>query len=918
MTENINQWQMIDGELINIDEYIFNSDAKDIDFNKILNIKELQLYQDVLFKAQKINAEVFDMKGCPVTRVTGDREDFEFLTNNIGIEKLEKFQKSIIDRGLNSHNVYWMDTEYVNIKCISIPILAGKTVIGIMALVVIYDKDIYIKKKSGKVIDTDKMKFITTEEQVKMSIDIVRMFINKIVKFSYSNMIVLQEIEENRKSKLAMNDELQRNEAFTKIVQLLEEDKNFEDIAQIVLEIVGEYLNVSSAMIIKKSTSDTCALVGEWNRDENNAFFKKITSIKPFVNRMLCEQELTYSTIDCNDDEIKDIILKSDNHAIMTYPIYISKRPAMYAVFADDDSNREWDNLTIRFVSDICKMIQSILCKKISTNSLVSSYSALKDILDNIGSALFVVDKSSKEILFCNSSMKRYHKSDLVGKHCCEIHFGEDDRNCEECKILKASSYFREVFDEEKQAWLEIRNNDITWVDGRLVSLAIITDVTENKKYQKRIEFQANNDFLTGLYNRMRCEEDLSVCIEEAIATGKSGALMFIDLDDFKHINDGLGHQYGDMLLKMISLGLQQIKGLEERCYRVGGDEFIIIVEPEQYKNMDNILANIKKLFCKAWYLNGTEYYCTMSMGIVNYPEDGEDVNDLLKKADIAMYDAKKSGKNRYEYYSTGEERSSVKRLDIEKNMRSAVAIGCEEFELFIQPIIDVKTKNCTGGEALIRWNSDNLGFLNPVDFIPLAEHLGLITPIGDYFLRKACIANRRWSDMGIDKRINVNLSVVQLLQNNAVEKIEDAIVSTGVKPENLVLEVTESLAINDMSRMKKKIKSIKELGVKIALDDFGTGYSSLNYIKQMALDIIKVDRTFVQDLVEDDYAQTFVKLITELSDKLDMKVCVEGIESIGQFEMLEKLNVALAQGYYFSRPIPLRQFEKEFLNIKE
>ena len=464
------------------------------------------------------------------------------------------------------------------------------------------------------------------------------------------------------------------------------------------------------------------------------------------------------------------------------------------------------------------------------------------------------------------------------------------------------------------ERWYEVKYNDITWVDGREVSLCNVTDITDKKKYQQRIEFQANNDFLTGLFNRMRCEEDLQICIMEALSSKTKGAILFIDLDDFKHINDGLGHQYGDVLLKMISVGLQQIKGTEKRCYRVGGDEFIIIIEPAVYSNMEEIISEIQKLFSKPWYLGGADYYCTMSMGIVTFADNGSDVNDLIKKADIAMYEAKKSGKNKSVRYNKGGDKNSYIKLDIEKNMRSAVASHCSEFEIYIQPIVDVETERCVGGEALIRWNSRKLGFLSPGDFIPLAEHMGLITPIGEYVLRQSCMLNKKWSDQGIDLHINVNLSIVQLLSNSIVENIADIISRTSVKPENLVLEVTESLAINDMSRMKKIIKEIKALGVNIALDDFGTGYSSLNYIKQMDLDIIKVDRTFIRDIAEDDYAKAFIKLIAELSTQLKVQVCVEGVEDEKQLAVLKELNIDMIQGFYFGKPMKVQDFERKYL----
>ena len=366
----------------------------------------------------------------------------------------------------------------------------------------------------------------------------------------------------------------------------------------------------------------------------------------------------------------------------------------------------------------------------------------------------------------------------------------------------------------------------------------------------------------------------------------------------------------------MISMKLQEISEIEKRCYRVGGDEFIVIIEPEIRDKASDILKRIKDMFASPWYLNGTEYYCTMSMGIVEFLGDSQDVNDLIKKADIAMYDAKRGGKNQCVYYNSGEDITIEENLNLEKNMRYAVSIGCNEFEIYIQPIVNMKTEKCIGGEALVRWNSGKLGFMSPGQFIPMAENLGLITPIGEYVLKQACMVYKKWSDMGHDMRLNVNLSIIQLLRPDVVDTISEIMEKTGVKRSNMVLEVTESLAINDMGRMKEIIKDIKKLGVRIALDDFGTGYSSLNYIKKMDMDIIKVDRTFIKDIVDDDYAQAFIKLITELSAVLNAEVCVEGVETIEQLQTLKSTNVSMIQGFYFGRPMPVSEFEEKFVGL--
>ncbi|NTV78322.1 MAG: EAL domain-containing protein, partial [Clostridiales bacterium] len=260
---------------------------------------------------------------------------------------------------------------------------------------------------------------------------------------------------------------------------------------------------------------------------------------------------------------------------------------------------------------------------------------------------------------------------------------------------------------------------------------------------------------------------------------------------------------------------------------------------------------------------------------------------------------------------------SSSKRLDMEKNMRDATVAGFQEFEVYYQPIIDIQLDGtpCTGAEALIRWNSSELGFVTPAEFIPLAEYLGLINPIGNHVLQEACRACKYWNDNGKpDYKVNVNLSVVQLLQADIVEIVEDIITETKLKPHNLTLEVTESLAINDMKRMKEILGSIKKLGVRIALDDFGIGYSSLNHIREIPLDVIKVDQSFVNGLAEDTYSQSFIKMVSELASAIDVSICVEGIETAEQYKVLEGMKVRLVQGYYFDKPMTRDNFEIKYL----
>jgi diguanylate cyclase (GGDEF)-like protein len=473
----------------------------------------------------------------------------------------------------------------------------------------------------------------------------------------------------------------------------------------------------------------------------------------------------------------------------------------------------------------------------------------------------------------------------------------------------------REYYDPTSGLWFEIKFSDLTWIDGSPVIVCTAVDTTQRKKNQQKIEYQANNDFLTGLYNRMKCESDLRNIIKAAEDNGEKGAVMFIDLDDFKHINDGLGHQYGDVLLQQIAAGLQGVPGLRGCCYRMGGDEFLVIVKPDKYKDIERTVKNVLSMFNKPWYLMGTEYYCTMSMGIATFPDNSNNVHEIIKMADVAMYESKKSGKNCYNYYDADKKTNTAKQLDIENNMRQAVASQIQEFVVFYQPIVDSVTRECISCEALVRWDSKALGFMGPGDFIPLAEYLGLITDIGDYILEEACRQCKVWNDAGFDKfRVNVNLSVVQLLQKNVTENISNIIKRSGVNPANIELEITESFAINDMDRVMNIVEELKKAGSKIALDDFGTGYSSLNYIKQLPLDIIKIDKTFIDDVVSDDYAQAFVKLIVDLSKTIGTRIIVEGVESPDQYTLIRDLGVDFIQGYLFGKPVPAAEFEEKYL----
>ena len=694
------------------------------------------------------------------------------------------------------------------------------------------------------------------------------------------------------------------NLELSQIIHMLEDSGTFVEVSKNIIEQIVENVQAQNAVIMQIS-ADGKSMHSIVEAEDVIGSKLDTADIK---ENCLCAGKLKRTAHGTATDEERKMLALCRANTCISVPIAINNVKAMYLFVMGDSDDFGRDESVIEYIEDAAMIIHSIAQSKVINNSLISSYDVLQKILDNIGSGIIVCSKSTGNILFENDMASHVSEVRETIRECLEEVFKNFD-------ISGQLGTPMERYNTESGLWFEVRFSELKWIDGSDVVVATASDITQKKKNQQKIEYQAHNDFLTGLYNRMKCEVDLRKVIRRTEKAGLKGAVLFIDLDDFKHINDGLGHQYGDILLQQIAAGLTGIPGLRGHCYRMGGDEFIIIIGPELYDELGKMVAYIKTLFNKPWYLMETEYFCTMSMGIAVFPDNSVDVHEITRMADVAMYEAKRSGKNGYTYYSSKVENSTAKRLYIENNMRQAVSTGIDEFVVFYQPVVNVNTQMCTSCEALVRWDSKALGFMGPGEFIPLAEYLGLITSIGDYVLEEACRRCKLWNDNGHpDFYINVNLSVVQLLQKNVVENIKRILDKTGVNPKNIVLEITESFAINDMQRVMDIITGLKKLGPRIALDDFGTGYSSLNYIKQLPLDIIKVDKTFIDDIVEDDYAQAFIKLIVDLSKTIGTKIVVEGVEHKEQFELLKSLGVDYIQGYYFGKPVPANIFEEKNL----
>lgn len=870
--------------------------------NGLIDSAMLQQLQDQFCRANNLYLVCLGREEGVITKAYGSREELSFLHSLVD----KQAYMSLIMRA--EHD--WIETmleQQVGQACIKMCSIATRLEEKVEVIWVVIG---ILRDAVPEGVELPEYMMTTTEKSFYASTEFLASLSAQLFEVKINQLIAQDAMKKSRESENEMKHQLHRSQAMTEVVRMLESDEGFSELTVDILRETCESLDLSGGFLIRenvdhKTTDMICEYVKNKEDSLISGFQKKEKVQLPFFNG----KPYMISSDSMMPEAFERFFRENDLSAAVFQPLEVSDHLLMYVGFFEKEAFRVWESDDIKFISGVKRVIQSILLKRIAKNSLASSYASLEAILENAGCGIYVVDYHTRSILYTNQKLKDLFSRTIKAGKLEEIVFAEEEE--------KKTHYYDEVYFVEEERWLDVHKTEIDWVDGRKVGLCTLYDITDKKLYQKKIENQANNDFLTGLYNRMRCEQDLGRYIAKAQAVNCEGALLYIDLDDFKHINDGLGHQYGDVLLKAISHSLQRIEGIENSCYRMGGDEFIVIISEAVYPQMERILRDIDSIFSKPWFLKGEDYYCTMSMGIACFPSDGNSVDDLIRKADMALMTAKRRGKNCVEYYNDKDQASTYRRLDMEKNMRTAAMNACKEFEVYYQPIVNAQEDGtpCCGAEALIRWNSSVLGFVSPEDFIPLAEYLGLINPIGEFVLQEAAKRCKYWNDMGHPNyKVNVNLSVVQLLQNDIIKKIKKVIDDTRINPRNLTLEVTESLAINDMEHMKRILSEIKALGVKVALDDFGTGYSSLNHIREMPIDVIKIDRCFIEHLGEDDFSDAFVKMVNELANTIGVKVCVEGVETKKQLDVACDMKVCMIQGYYFGKPMKIEDFEKKYL----
>ncbi len=539
-------------------------------------------------------------------------------------------------------------------------------------------------------------------------------------------------------------------------------------------------------------------------------------------------------------------------------------------------------------------------------------------VFESSGEGIIITDAAAR-ILSVNRAFTEvtgYSVEEAIGRTPAILKSGRQEETffCGMWHDISQQGYWNgEIWNRRKNGedypeWLGISavkdtNNRITHYVG------IFSDISEIKKNEAQIEFLAYHDPLTGLPNRLLARDRMELAMSSADRAGGKATLLFLDLDNFKTINDSLGHAVGDALLKAVADRLRGCLRDTDTLSRQGGDEFLIVL-PE-VSDSDAIAAVAEKILDRMaglLHIDGHELSTSLSIGLAVYPDDGGDFETLFKKADTAMYQAKEAGRNSYRFHTEQMNADAVEHLRMRNGLRQALEKG--EFVLHYQPQVNLASGAVIGAEALIRWHHPELGLVAPGRFIRVAEESGLIVPIGEWVLREACRQAAAWRRAGLPELvIAVNLSAVQFKRRNLEHSVAQALGDSGLDPALLELELTESILIQDTDKVLATVQRLKALGVKLSIDDFGTGYSSLSYLKRFNVDKLKIDQSFVRDMADDPNDAAIIRAIIQMAKSLNLKTIAEGVEEQRTLDYLRLNHCDEAQGYHFARPLPADEF---------
>ncbi|TJZ78970.1 bifunctional diguanylate cyclase/phosphodiesterase [Chitiniphilus eburneus] len=572
-----------------------------------------------------------------------------------------------------------------------------------------------------------------------------------------------------------------------------------------------------------------------------------------------------------------------------------------------------------------CAVVRDISERRMAEEAIVKSEQQLRLALEASNTGLFDMPLESRRTAVTSPEYDRllgYEPGELIEtfeKWKSQLHPSDRENVMRAVRDYYTGAAHQLVIEYRRKRkdgefhWYQTRGRFIDFDEQQRPNRLIgtVTDITERKEAQDRITELANFDTVTGLANRNLLRDELKLSVAAAERYHRRLAVLFLDLDRFKTINDSLGHAAGDQVLMQVAERLRGIVGRTDILARLGGDEFVVVLsEIQDAMQAGQIAERILESFSEPFELEAGGFASSTSIGIALYPDDGDDSETLIRNADVAMYQAKANGRNNYQYFTADLNVLASERLVLETSMRQALVNN--EFTLFYQPQAGLADGGVIGAEALIRWRHPEHGLIPPGKFIPVAEESRLIVPIGNWVLREACRQAAEWQAAGLPPlTIAVNLSPLQLHQANLLEIVADALAASGLDAQYLELEVTESVVMQEVEHVMAMLHGLKRLGVKLSIDDFGTGYSSLSYLKRFAFDKLKVDQSFVRDLTTDPNDAAIVLAIIGLGKTLGMSVLAEGVETAEQLAFLQSADIDAIQGFFFSRPIPAEEFRQ-------
>lgn len=808
------------------------------------------------------------------------------------------------------------------------------------------------------------------QDQNNRKIDVGEKFLKQFAKTSsitgiVTNIISEYKITENKKLLNVLEERISKEYEFVdgilykdhvKDEKLIYKNKNVESIVSNYIDLNKLNYNDSGLYILNNNEKNQLVVICKLKKTDNlGEYIKIFIDMKEFVNEALSENEKKkYDLILLNENknklwgekisldrdiEILPIQVRNGEYylqiaykkisyikeivvtwavVISIFIVYIIMSLIFFIITKKNRNINELKEIGLKLTTEVEKRKAVEERYKLAieaSNDIIWEYDAKEQVL--------VFSDNWKTLFDVSQKVYIGHISECLKNICYKEYYDVLNnvidqlfkRNLNNFKIeLKGKGLNGEC------KWMHMKGIVVLDEYNNIIKIGgAITDITENKKNEEKIRFLAYNDSLTGLKNSKKFNEDLEKSINNSINRGTSGALLFLDLDDFKKVNDILGHDYGDRLLKEMGITISKVIDNNADVYRIAGDEFAIIIN--DIKDSDEIektAKNIVDSFKGGFNILGKYIITSVSLGISKFPKDGISAVEIFKNADTAMYKAKEEGKGKYRFFDKLISEELIKKVDMENKIRKAIVN--KEFCVYYQPKINIKSNSIDGFEALIRWNSSEYKrWVSPMEFIPIAEEAGFISELGNLVLEEVCRNLNEWKrkDIKVNK-VAINISPIQLNKDNFKEGLFNLLNLYNISPESIELEMTETAV---MQNLQKNIMILKDLindGISIALDDFGTGYSSLSYLLNLPITLLKIDRCFIKGIDEKKLNKGLVEAIVKLSHDINLKVVAEGVETEGELYALKEIDCDIIQGYYFSKPISKIEVEDFVKNFQE